>query len=175
LASRVITLWRPPGDSVVMVRVAASKVVVYVLPFTVVVSVHWLTLFGSSSGSSVRSAWTSVLVTEVSQSELLGFSTRGTFTSVYHRLARRIEAHVKICVLALLLERMAEQQSGRPWSRIHSILSCIQATEFATSDHIFYQLNELPKGATGLLESLGIPLPKRVFGIRAVQKAGGMT
>ena len=27
---------------------------------------------------------------------------------VYHRLLRRIEAHVKICVMALLIERIAE-------------------------------------------------------------------
>ena len=27
---------------------------------------------------------------------------------VYHRLSRRIEAHVKICVMALLIERIAE-------------------------------------------------------------------
>lgn len=94
---------------------------------------------------------------------------------VYHWLPRRIEAHVKICVLALLLERMMEHQSGKPWSRIRSILARIQATEFATSDHIFYQLNELPKGAAGLLKSLGIPRPKRLFGIQQVQKSGAMT
>ena len=94
---------------------------------------------------------------------------------VYHWLPRRIEAHVKICVLALLLERMMEHQAGKPWSRIRSILARIQATEFATSDHIFYQLNELPKGAAGLLKSLGIPRPKRVFGIQQVQKSGAMT
>jgi len=50
---------------------------------------------------------------------------------VYHRLPRRIEAHVKVCVLALLLERMMEHQSGKPWSRTHSILSRIQATEYS--------------------------------------------
>jgi len=102
---------------------------------------------------------------------------------VYHWLPRRIEAHVKICVLALLLERMMERQAGKPWSRIRSILSRIQATEFVTSDHIFYQLNELPKGAVSLLKSLAIPLPKRVFGIQQVvsgandrvQKTGAMT
>jgi len=94
---------------------------------------------------------------------------------VYHWLPRRIEAHVKICVLALLLERMMERQAGKPWSRIRSILSRIQATEFATSDHIFYQLNELPKGAVSLLKSLAIPRPKRVFGIQRRQKTGAMT
>jgi transposase len=93
---------------------------------------------------------------------------------VYHWLPRRIEAHVKICVLALLLERMMERQAGKPWTRIRSILSRIQATEFVASDHVFYQLNELPREAVSLLKSLGIPRPKRVFGIQELQKTGAM-
>jgi transposase len=32
---------------------------------------------------------------------------------MYHRLSRRIGAHVKICVLALMIERLAERACGR--------------------------------------------------------------
>jgi len=73
-----------------------------------------------------------------------------------HWLPRRIETHVKICVLALLIERLAEISYGLSWSRIRAVLSKIPATEFSTPDHGFYQLNELPKGAKEILKSLAL-------------------
>jgi hypothetical protein len=88
---------------------------------------------------------------------------------MYHWLPRRIETHVKICVLALLIERLAEIRCGLPWSRIRAVLSKIQATEFSTPDHGFYQLNKLPKGAKEILKSLAINCPRKVFGIRQVK------
>lgn len=72
--------------------------------------------------------------------------TRIRMMPMYHWLPRRIEAHVKICVLALLLERLAEIKCNKSWSKIRSIQSKIQATEFETPGHGFFQLNELPKG-----------------------------
>jgi transposase len=85
---------------------------------------------------------------------------------MYHWLPHRIEAHVKICVLALLIERVAEIKCKKPWSRIRTILSKMQATEFETPGHAFFQLNELPKGAKAILDSLAIARPHDVFGIR---------
>lgn len=89
---------------------------------------------------------------------------------MYHWLPHRIEAHVKICVLALLIERMAEIKCGKPWSRIRSVLSKIQATEFETPGHTFFQLNELPKGAKTILDTLAIPRPRKVIGIKHTKK-----
>ena len=57
---------------------------------------------------------------------------------MYHWLPHRIEAHVKICVLSLLIERAVEIKCGKPWSRIRSILSKVQATEFETPGHVFF-------------------------------------
>ena len=86
---------------------------------------------------------------------------------MYHWLSHRIEAHVKVCVLALLIERTAEIKCSRPWSKIRSVLRKMQATEFATSGHHFFQLNELPNEAKAILEKLAIPRPNKVFGVRA--------
>jgi hypothetical protein len=91
---------------------------------------------------------------------------------MYHWLPHRIEAHVKICVLALLIERLAEIQSGMVWSRIRKILARIQATEFETPGYRFFQLNELAKGVKSLLKSLAIPRHNKVFGIQHVKKDG---
>jgi transposase len=89
---------------------------------------------------------------------------------MYHWLPRRIEAHVKICVLALLLERTAEITCSMPWSKIRSALGKIQATEFAAAGHHFFQLNELPNGAKSILKKLAIPRPHKVFGIQYIKK-----
>ena len=94
---------------------------------------------------------------------------------MYHWAERRIESHVKICVLALFIERIAELQCGKPWSQIKLISSKIQASEFATSDHVFYQLNELPKGAKTMLKNLAIARPHKVFGIKTVKKRTAIT
>jgi len=89
---------------------------------------------------------------------------------MYHWLGRRIEAHVKICVLALFIERVAELKCGKPWSRVRPILAKIQATEFLSPSHSFYQLNELPTGAKSLLKKLAIDRPHKVFGIQHIEK-----
>src|SRR5206468_4818378 len=41
---------------------------------------------------------------------------------VWHRLERRIRAHVLLCWLALLLVRVAERQSAQTWRRINTEL-----------------------------------------------------
>ncbi|HHD57460.1 MAG TPA: IS1634 family transposase [Desulfobulbaceae bacterium] len=94
---------------------------------------------------------------------------------MYHWAERRIESHVKICVLALFIERVAELKCGKPWSQIKRISSKIQATEFAAPDHVFYQLNELPKGAKTMLKNLSITRPHKVFGIKTVKKGAAIT
>jgi len=101
--------------------------------------------------------------------------TQIKMTPMYHWLPRRIEAHVKICVLALLIERTAEIACSEPWFKIRRVLSKIQATEFMTPGHRFYQLNELPKGAVPMLKKLATPRPKKVFGVQQVKKSSAIT
>lgn len=56
--------------------------------------------------------------------------TQIKMTPMYHWATRRIEAHVKICVLALMIERIAELECDMPWHKIRQSLNGIQATEF---------------------------------------------
>lgn len=55
--------------------------------------------------------------------------TQIKMTPMYHWLSRRIEAHVKICVLALMIERIAERACGRPWHQISRALDAVQVTK----------------------------------------------
>ena len=93
--------------------------------------------------------------------------TQIKMTPMYHWLPHRIEAHVRICVLALLIERVAELACGQSWLRIRHALDGLQATEFHTPTQVFFRLNEVPPALRQLFKSLAIPLPKRVLAISA--------
>jgi transposase len=56
--------------------------------------------------------------------------TQIRLTPMYHWAPRRIESHVKICVLALLIERIAELACGKSWHQIQRSLDTLQVTEF---------------------------------------------
>ena len=96
--------------------------------------------------------------------------TRIKMTPMYHWLPRRIEAHVKICVLALLLERLAEICSGRTWPRIKQGLEVLQISYFSTAEHGFYRTNELTNDVKKILKSLRISPPKLVQGVEKHSK-----
>lgn len=87
---------------------------------------------------------------------------------MFHWLDRRIEVHIKICVLALLLARVAELRAGMPWSRIRDVLAGIQVTEFVTPTHRFFRSNTRTAEADALLEKLKIQPPKQVLSITPV-------
>lgn len=82
---------------------------------------------------------------------------------VWHRLSQRIEAHVKICVLALLIERAAEHLTKKSWQKMHPIFRRLQATRFKTDTHEFFEINEIGPELRELLKSLKIPVPKRIL------------
>jgi transposase len=88
-------------------------------------------------------------------------------TPVFHWRPRRIEAHVKVCVLALLIQRVAELRVGRPWSRLREDLSLLQATEFRTRHHRFFRTNSLPAAVASILKKLKISPPKQVLAIES--------
>jgi Transposase DDE domain len=89
---------------------------------------------------------------------------------MYHWAARRIETHVKICVLALLIERIAERECGQPWPRIRRNLAKLQATEFRNDQHSFFQINSAPEACRELMKKLATQLPAKVFGIKPLGK-----
>ena len=51
----------------------------------------------------------------------------------FHWLTHRIEAYVRICVLALLVERVEELACSQSWFRIRGALDALPATEFYPS------------------------------------------
>lgn len=84
---------------------------------------------------------------------------------MYHWASRRIEAHVKICVLALMIERVAELECGQSWHQIHQALDKLQVTEFFNLNHRVLMRNELPAKTTKVLKALKIKPPPQVLSL----------
>jgi hypothetical protein len=95
-------------------------------------------------------------------------STQIHLTPMHHWLPHRIEAHVKICVLALLIQRVAEITCHKSWPWLHHALSQLQAAEFETPTHRFFRRNEPSQDVVDILKPLTIPMPKQVLDLAPV-------
>ena len=98
--------------------------------------------------------------------------TQIKMTPMFHWVPRRIETHVKICVLALLIERVAELACSKTWSKIRRVLEKLQASEFQSPDHSFFKLNEVENHVREVLEFLEIQIPVSILGISSQKKQG---
>jgi transposase len=91
--------------------------------------------------------------------------TQIKMTPMFHWVPRRIETHVRICVLALLIERVAEIACQQPWPRIRRQLQRLQVTEFFSLKHRFFRRNELTTEVSQILQALDIAAPKSILSI----------
>lgn len=84
---------------------------------------------------------------------------------VYHWTAHRIVSHVKLCVLALLLERVAEIRTGDTWRNLRLALGEIKAVRYRVQGTTIVQSTRLTAQAAAVLKKLGIALPKRILAV----------
>lgn len=89
--------------------------------------------------------------------------TQIKMTPMYHWLSRRIEAHVKICVLALMIERIAERSCDLPWSKIRRALEKLQATKLFNLNYRVCLRNEIPADTRNILNKLNIKPPRQLI------------
>ena len=90
---------------------------------------------------------------------------------MFHWLDHRIESHIRICVLALLIERVAEIQLGKTWFQISRILKDLQATEFRYSTHSFYRRNKINDSILKIFKTLDIKEPNSVLEIKSINSS----
>ncbi len=81
---------------------------------------------------------------------------------VFHRLERRIRAHVLICWLALLLTRVAERQTGQTWHRIERETSRLAQVTLAGEAGMVCQTTPLKPVQKAIYQALSIEPPPRV-------------
>lgn len=85
-----------------------------------------------------------------------------------HRLEKRIEAHVKICVNALLLQRVIEITCEESWKNIYEKLDRLQVTEYRSSNHAFFRRNQIDPDTKEILKKLDISIPKLILAVKKI-------
>ena len=89
---------------------------------------------------------------------------------MFHWVPRWIDAHGKICVLSLLIERVAELKCGQPWTRIQRGLEELQISHFLTNSYSFFRRNALSSKVRNLLKTLDLSTPKLIDGLEKLPK-----
>ena len=84
---------------------------------------------------------------------------------MFHWTPRRIEAHVKLCVLALQIQRAAEIRCALPWSRIAHELGALKAARYHTGGRTIVQRTKIADSLGEILKRLGVSMPKRILSI----------
>lgn len=87
---------------------------------------------------------------------------------VRHFRPWRIQAHVTIAVLSLLLERIVEIRAGDTWRNVAAKLETIKVVEYDRAEARIQQTTEVRKDVAALLARLGVPLPPRLHSIAPI-------
>ena len=89
---------------------------------------------------------------------------------MHHRLAHRIEAHVTVCVLAMIVLRVLEKRTGLNYRQLVEIFAPVKATFTEQGDTRFWQRNEWDAEAERVLAALGIDAGARAWGATRVEQ-----
>jgi hypothetical protein len=84
---------------------------------------------------------------------------------MFHWTPRRIEAHVKLCVLALQMQRAAEIRCALPWARIAHDLSALKAVHYRAGGRGIVQRTKIADSLGGILKKLGVSIPKQILSV----------
>ncbi len=84
---------------------------------------------------------------------------------MFHWAPHRICAHVSLTMVALLLERLAENTCGDTWRNIRDDLRQIKLAQFSTPHGELWQVTDPLPAAANRLKQLGLPAPPPVLKI----------
>ncbi|HEY0376726.1 MAG TPA: IS1634 family transposase [Pyrinomonadaceae bacterium] len=82
---------------------------------------------------------------------------------MFHWSPRRIVAHVKLCILALQVQRAAEIRCAVPWARIAAELATLKAVRYRTEERTIVQRTKITEGLAQILKKLGVSTPKQIL------------
>jgi hypothetical protein len=85
---------------------------------------------------------------------------------VFHSRPWRIQAHVSITVLGLLLERVAEIRAGDTWRNLRAQLDSLKVVEYDHDEARIQQTSEPRPEVAALLERLKVPLPPKLLSVQ---------
>jgi hypothetical protein len=84
---------------------------------------------------------------------------------MFHWTPRRIVAHVKLCVLALMIQRAAEIATGAPWSRLVAVLGRLKAVRYTAEGATIVQASRIGPELAAILRKLDISTPKPILAV----------
>src|SRR6266850_4783541 len=82
---------------------------------------------------------------------------------IYHWRPHRIIAHVKLCVLALLLQRAAEIRCQQTWRTIRHTLDQVKVVRYRMHGKTILQSTQVTSPMAAILRRLGIPPPQKIL------------
>jgi len=85
---------------------------------------------------------------------------------VYHRKSERLRAHVLLCWLALLLIRIAENETGITWFNIRKMLNTLHLVSLKLPEGVVQQSTVLTTEQTNVFKSCRVKTPPRIVQIQ---------
>jgi hypothetical protein len=84
---------------------------------------------------------------------------------MFHWMPHRITAHVKLCVLALMIQRAAEIATGLPWRQLASLLERLKAVRCTSEGRTILQATTIQPELAEIFKKLGISAPKTILAV----------
>jgi DDE family transposase len=84
---------------------------------------------------------------------------------MFHWMPHRITAHVKLCVLALMIQRAAEIATGLPWRRLAGTLERLKAIRYTSEGRTIVQATTVGPELADALGKLEVPAPKAILAV----------
>ncbi len=90
---------------------------------------------------------------------------------MFHFRPWRIQSHVGLSVLALLLERIVEIRAGDTWRNVRATLESIKVVEYERAGARVRQTTDVRPEAAALLRKLKVPLPPKLHAVAPIPAA----
>src|SRR3984957_5576321 len=90
---------------------------------------------------------------------------------MFHWTPRRIEAHVRLCVLALQVQRAAEIRCQLPWARIAHALGGLKAVRYRCESRCIVQRTKITTELSAMLKTLKVSVPKQILSVEEAPSA----
>ena len=84
---------------------------------------------------------------------------------MFHWTPRRIVGHVKLCTLALMIQRAAEIAAEAPWSQLVAVLERLKAVRYTAEGETIVQASRISPELAAILKKLAISRPKPILAV----------
>jgi Transposase DDE domain len=84
---------------------------------------------------------------------------------MFHWMPHRITAHVKLCVLALMIQRAAELATGLPWRQLAGLLERLKAIRYTSEGRTIVQATAIGPELAEVLKKLDVAPPKPILAV----------